>query len=67
MAESQAAEEARRRNPVKLGIWIAAFCVIVVGICSLNMQLIFTSPISAWPVSTPNGTAREASKPNTIW
>jgi len=39
MAESQAAEEARRRNPVKLGIWIAAFCVIVVGIWCLKMQM----------------------------
>jgi hypothetical protein len=31
MAEAQAAEEARRRDPVKLGIWIAVLCVAVVG------------------------------------
>jgi hypothetical protein len=39
MAEAQAAEEARRRNPVKLGIWIAAFCVILVGLWILKMQM----------------------------
>jgi hypothetical protein len=39
MAESQAAEEARRRNPVKLGVWIAAFFVILVGLWILKMQM----------------------------
>jgi hypothetical protein len=39
MAEAQALEEARRRNPVKLGAWIAGFCVAVVGIWILKVQL----------------------------
>jgi hypothetical protein len=39
MAEAQAAEEARRRDPVKLGIWIAAFFVIVVGLWILKKQM----------------------------
>jgi hypothetical protein len=39
MAESQAAEEARRRNPVKLGIWIAGFLVAVVGLWIGKEQL----------------------------
>jgi hypothetical protein len=32
MAEAQALEEARRRNPVKLGIWIAGFFVALAGL-----------------------------------
>jgi hypothetical protein len=39
MAEAQAAEEARRRDPVKLGIWLAGFCVIVVGLWIVNKQI----------------------------
>jgi hypothetical protein len=38
MAEAQAAEEARRRNPVKLGIWVAGFCIVVVGAWIANNQ-----------------------------
>jgi hypothetical protein len=38
MAEAQAAEEARRRDPVKLGIWIAIFCVAVVGLWIADKQ-----------------------------
>jgi hypothetical protein len=39
LAEAQAAEEMRRKNPVKLGIWIAAFCVAVVLLWILKLQL----------------------------
>jgi hypothetical protein len=39
MAEAQAAEEARRRDPVKLGIWVAGFCVLVVVIWIGKIQL----------------------------
>ena len=38
MAEAQALEEARRRDPVKLGAWIAGFCVALVGIWILKVQ-----------------------------
>jgi hypothetical protein len=38
MAEAQALEEARRRNPVKLGAWVAGFCVALVGIWILKVQ-----------------------------
>jgi len=43
MAEAQALEEARRRNPVKLGIWIAGFCVALVGlwIAKVKMDIYF--------------------------
>jgi hypothetical protein len=39
MAEAQALEEARRRNPVKLGIWIAGFLVALVGLWIMEKQL----------------------------
>jgi hypothetical protein len=39
MAEAQALEEARRRNPVKLGIWIAGFFVAVVMLWIAKLQL----------------------------
>ena len=38
MAEAQAAEEARRRDPVKLGVWIAGFCVVLVGLWIAKKQ-----------------------------
>jgi hypothetical protein len=39
LAEEQAAEELRRKNPVKLGIWIGCFCVAVVLLWILKLQL----------------------------
>ncbi len=39
MAEAQALEEARRRNPVKLGVWIAGFCVAVVVLWIAKVQM----------------------------
>jgi hypothetical protein len=39
MAEAQALEEARRRNPVKLGIWVAGFFVALVGLWIMEKQL----------------------------
>jgi hypothetical protein len=39
MAEAQALEEARRRNPVKLGIWIAGFGVALVGLWIAKVQM----------------------------
>ena len=39
MAEAQALEEARRHNPVKLGIWIAGFFVALVALWSIKVQL----------------------------
>lgn len=39
MAEAQALEEARRRNPVKLGIWIAGFFVALVALWIAKVQM----------------------------
>jgi hypothetical protein len=39
LAEAQAAEEMRRRDPVKRAIWIGAFFVAVVLIGALSLQL----------------------------
>jgi len=39
MAEAQALEEARRRDPVKMGIWIAGFFVVAVVLWIANLQL----------------------------
>lgn len=39
LAEAQAAEEMRRRDPVKRAIWIAGFIVAVALIASLTLQL----------------------------
>ena len=39
MAEAQALEEARRRNPVKLGIWIAGFFVALMGLWIAKVQM----------------------------
>lgn len=38
LAEEQAAEEMRRKNPVKLGIWVGGFIVFVVGLWILKLQ-----------------------------
>ena len=39
LAEAQAAEESRRKNPVKLAIWIGSFVVAVVLLYTLKLQL----------------------------
>jgi hypothetical protein len=39
LAEEQAAEEMRRKNPVKLAIWIGSFLVTVVLLWTLELQL----------------------------
>jgi hypothetical protein len=39
LAEEQAAEELRRKNPVKLAIWIGSFLVVLVGLFILKLQL----------------------------
>jgi hypothetical protein len=39
LAEAQAAEETRRKNPVKLAIWIGSFFVAVVLLYILKLQL----------------------------
>jgi hypothetical protein len=39
LAEAQAAEELRRKNPVKRGIWVASFCVAVILLWILKLQL----------------------------
>ena len=39
LAEEQAAEEMRRKNPVKLAIWIGGFLVAVVTLWILELQL----------------------------
>lgn len=39
MAEAQALEEARRRNPVKLGIWVAGFFVALVALWIAKVQI----------------------------
>src|SRR5271170_2643947 len=39
LAEAQAAEEMRRKNPVKLAIWIGSFLVAVVLLWILELQL----------------------------
>lgn len=38
MAEAQALEEARRRDPVKLGSWVAGFLVVLVGLWIMEKQ-----------------------------
>jgi hypothetical protein len=39
LAEEQAAEEMRRKNPVKLGIWVGSFLVALVLLWILKLQL----------------------------
>jgi len=39
LAEAQAAEESRRKNPVKLAIWIGSFVVALVLLYTLKLQL----------------------------
>ena len=39
LAEAQAAEEARRRDPVKRAIWVAALLVVVILVWSSSLQL----------------------------
>ncbi len=39
LAEEQAAEEMRRKNPVKRGIWVGSFCVAMVLLWILKLQL----------------------------
>jgi hypothetical protein len=39
LAEAQAAEESRRKDPVKRAIWIGSFCVCVVLLWMLKLQL----------------------------
>jgi hypothetical protein len=39
LAEEQAAEELRRKNPVKLGIWVGSFFVVAVALWILKLQL----------------------------
>ncbi len=39
LAEAQAAEESRRKNPVKLAIWVASFAVTLVLLYTLKLQL----------------------------
>ena len=38
LAEAQAAEEMRRKDPVKRAIWIGAFAVFLVLLCSFTLQ-----------------------------
>ena len=38
LAEAQAAEELRRKNPVKRGIWIGGFLVLVVILWIAKLQ-----------------------------
>ena len=39
LAEAQAAEEARRRDPVKRAIWLAALAVVLILVWSSSLQL----------------------------
>jgi hypothetical protein len=39
LAEEQAAEELRRKNPVKLAIWVSSFFVALVALFILKLQL----------------------------
>jgi hypothetical protein len=39
LAEEQAAEELRRKNPVKLAVWVGGFLVVVVALYILKLQL----------------------------
>jgi hypothetical protein len=39
LAEEQAAEEQRRKNPVKLAIWVGSFLVVLVALYILKLQL----------------------------
>lgn len=39
LAEAQAAEEARRRDPVKVAVWVAALAIVVILVWSSSLQL----------------------------
>jgi len=39
LAEGQTAEELRRKNPVKLAIWVGSFLVVLAGLFILKLQL----------------------------
>jgi uncharacterized protein YdbL (DUF1318 family) len=39
LAEAQAAEEARRRDPVKRAVWVAALIIVVILVWSSSLQL----------------------------
>jgi len=39
LAEAQAAEEMRRKDPVKRGVWVGAFLVALVALWALEIQL----------------------------
>ena len=63
LAEAQAAEEERRRNPVKRAIWIAILFVVLILVWSSSLQLkaiLIRSEVSrVWgstivPVASPN-------------
>ncbi len=45
LAEAQAAAELRRRDPVKLGIWVGGFlvCVVLLWAAKLQMDLLFAN------------------------
>jgi hypothetical protein len=39
LAEAQLAEEQRRKNPVRLGLWVGGFCIFTVILWALQVQL----------------------------
>jgi hypothetical protein len=69
LAEQQAAEEMRRKNPVKLAIWIASFCVVVVLLWILELQLeigVSKKTSNALEQSWKDNTARYAAVTNNM-
>jgi hypothetical protein len=69
LAEEQAAEEMRRKNPVKLGIWFGGFFVAVFLIWILELQLeigVSKSTYNAIEQSWKDNTKRYASVTNNM-
>jgi hypothetical protein len=60
LAEAQAAEEMRRKDPVKRAIWVGAFVVFLVLLCSVTLQ--FKIMASRSEVSSLKGSWKDIEK-----
>lgn len=60
LAEAQAAEEMRRKDPVKRAIWIGGFAVFVVLLCSATLQ--FKIIVAKSEASSLNGSWKQIEK-----
>lgn len=60
LAEAQAAEEMRRKDPVKRAIWIGGFAVFLVLLCSATLQ--FKIIVAKSEASSLNGSWKQIEK-----